>query len=54
MLAAAINVDALACVSSDDNIVSIYSEGYEPVNIDLSNLLPVVGEEGTSASLVRG
>lgn len=55
VLAAAINVDALACVSkSDDNIVSIYSEGYEPVNIDLSNLLPVVGEEGTSASLVRG
>lgn len=36
------------------NIIRIYSEGFEPVIVDLSRLWPEDGDAGTSASLVRG
>ncbi|MDO5022368.1 MAG: galactokinase family protein [Eubacteriales bacterium] len=55
VLAAAINVDTLAVVAKrNDTTVNIYSEGYDPVKIDLQDLKPVPQEAGTSAALVRG
>lgn len=55
VLAAAVNLDTLAAVSArKDMEVHIYSEGYEPLMLDLTGLDVVEAEKGTTASLVRG
>ena len=55
VLAAAVNLDALAAVTHrDDNQVYIYSEGYETVHIDITSTTKREDEKGTTASLLRG
>ncbi len=55
VLAAAVNLDCLAAFSSaDSNVVSIISEGYTPIKIDISDTAPRDGEYETSAAIVRG
>ena len=55
VLAASVNLDTLAAVSSrDDMEVTVHSEGYGPITVDLSDLTARKEEEGTTASLVRG
>ena len=55
VLAAAVNLDTLSAVSArDDMEVHIYSDGYAPLVMDLSDLSVVEGEKGTTAALVRG
>ncbi len=55
VLAAAINLDTLACVSpSNDMTVRIHSEGYPALTVDLCDLSVMEEEKGTSAALIRG
>ena len=55
VLAAAVNLDALAAVSPrPDMLVSIYSKGHPPVNVNLEQLAYAEAEKGTSTALVRG
>lgn len=55
VLAAAVNLDTLAVVSvEENNQVTVVSEGYEPIRLDLSSLQPLSSEEGTPAALIRG
>lgn len=55
VLAAAINLDAVAAVSArDDGIICVNSEGYSPITVD-SNDLEIKDEEaGKSDALIRG
>ena len=55
VLAASINLDAIAVVGkSDDFSVSILSEGYKLITIDLKNLEQKPSETGTSTALIKG
>lgn len=55
VLAAAINLDTLAAVSArDDMIVNLYSDGYEPLQLDLEDLTVREEEKGATAALIRG
>ena len=55
VLAASINLDALcAAAPRKDGIVRFHSEGYAPIEMDLSDTDVHAGEEGTTASLIRG
>jgi len=55
VLAAAVNLDALAAVSPRDDLkVRFHSEGYEPIEMDLSDLKARPEEEGTTRALIRG
>ena len=55
VLAAAVNLDCLACASPrDDMQVRIFSAGYPAIELSLDDLDAVKEEEGTSAALVRG
>lgn len=56
VLAASINLDALAAVSpNDEGIIRVKSRGYDKTDvIDLSNLEPRDEELGHSAALIRG
>ena len=55
VLAAAVNLDALcAAFAREDLKVRFYSEGYDPVEIDLSDLSVKPEEKGTTAALIRG
>ena len=55
VLAAAVNLDALAAVSRrEDSGVRVFSDGYDPLEINLEDLSVRAGEEGTTASLIRG
>lgn len=55
VLAAAVRHDALAAASpSGDSTVTLLSEGYPPVSIDLSRLDPLPEERGGTAALLRG
>lgn len=55
VLAAAINLDAVACaVKNEDGIIRVYSENYPGDIIDLNVLTPQANEVEKSASLVRG
>lgn len=55
VLAAAVNLDALCAVSPRDDLkVRFNSEGYAPLEIDLSDLDPRPEENGTTAALIRG
>ena len=54
VLAAAVNLDCLACVSPrDDMNVRIFSAGYPAIELSLADLSIHPEEEGTSAALVR-
>ena len=55
VLAAAVNLDCLACVSPrEDMNVRIQSAGYPAIELSLEDLGKHPEEEGTSAALVRG
>lgn len=55
VLAAAINLDAVACaVKTDDHFIRVYSENYPGDIVDINILEPQVKEAEKSASLVRG
>ena len=55
VLAAAVNLDCLACVSPrDDMVVHVQSAGYPGIELSLEDLDKHPEEEGTSAALVRG
>ncbi len=55
VLAASVNLDAVAVVSAnDDNIVRVKSEGYKIDAVDLANLGVMPSERGKSESLIRG
>ena len=55
VLAAAVNLDALCTASPRDDLkVCFHSEGYAPVEIDLSDLSVKEAEKGTTAALIRG
>ena len=55
VLAAAVNLDCLCCVSArDDMQVRIHSAGYPEIQLSLEDLEIHPEEEGTSAALVRG
>lgn len=55
VLAAAVNLDFLACVSPNGTqTVHFQSEGWPMTTVDLSDLKPQEAEKETTASLVRG
>ncbi|MBQ6804864.1 MAG: galactokinase [Clostridia bacterium] len=55
VLAAAVNLDCVACVSPRaDGMVHIHSEGFPVIELSLNDLDKHADEEGTSAALVRG
>jgi len=58
VLSAAIQLDTIAAVTrgdeGDGKLAEIVSEGYPPVNVNLSQLARVEAETGTSDALLRG
>lgn len=55
VLAAAIDLDAIACAGKSDSMTArVLSEGYPEIVIDLSVREPQKEEEGTTAALIRG
>ena len=55
VMAAAVNLDCIACVSPRaDQKAILYSQGYPAVEIDIGDLEKKSEEAGTSAALVRG
>lgn len=55
VLCAAVDCDLLACAMPNGlHVVRLHSEGYAPLEVDLSNLHPREEEYGTTAALVRG
>lgn len=55
VLAGSIDLDTIAIVAKTENcIVRIKSEGYQPFTIDISELEAQQGEAGTTQALVRG
>lgn len=55
VLAASINLDALCAASSRDDLkVCFYSEGYDPIEMDLTDLSVHPEETGTTKGLIRG
>ena len=55
VLAAAVNLDALCAVTAREDLqVHFHSEGYPAIDMDLADLTPQKGEEGTTRALIRG
>lgn len=55
VLAAGVNLDVIAIVEpTNDNIITIKSEGYAVDSVDLNYLEPEEAEKNTSAALIRG
>ena len=55
VLAAAINLDAVACTSKNDSgIIRVFSKGYPGDTVDLNILVPQENEKDKSVALVRG
>jgi galactokinase len=55
VIAATINLDTIAIAhKTTDNLVSLESEGFPPVVLDLSDLSVIPEESGTTHALVRG
>ncbi|MBS5144436.1 MAG: galactokinase [Butyricicoccus pullicaecorum] len=55
VLAAAIDLDAIACASKSGSMTArVLSEGYPEIVVDLSVQEPQKEEEGTTAALIRG
>ena len=54
-LAAAVNLDVIAVVSfHEEGVIRFQSEGYEMIEVTLSDLDAREGEKGSSAALIRG
>ena len=55
VLACSLNLDVIAVVRKRvDGVITVQSEGYPLDRVDLKELDPVAGEEGTSKALIRG
>lgn len=55
VLTASIHLDVLAAAQrNNQTMVNIYSEGFEPIHVNLEALEAVPSESGTAASLIRG
>ena len=55
VLAAAVNLDTIACVSrTDDNVIVVDSEGFAPITVELDNLDIREKDFGTTLALIRG
>ncbi|MEE1187651.1 MAG: galactokinase family protein, partial [Acutalibacteraceae bacterium] len=55
VLACSLNLDVIAVVRKRvDGVITVQSEGYPLDQVDLKELNPVAGEEGTSKALIRG
>lgn len=55
VLAASINLDAIAIVAkTDDNTITVKSEGYPMIRVHLDTFEPMQGEFETSSGLIRG
>lgn len=55
VLAAAVNIDAIAIVSQiDEPVIRLYSEGYGKSEISLDDLEPDPAEAGTTKAILRG
>ena len=55
VMAAAVNLDTVAAVCPRDDLrVNLHSEGFQPVQLNLSDLAVVPQEAGTPASIIRG
>lgn len=55
VLAASVHLDMLAVARARaDRIVTVTSEGYEPISVDLADSAFKVHEQGTPAAIVRG
>lgn len=55
VLATSLNLDAIAIVAkTENNVITMKSEGYRALEVDLSELEPQKGEEGGSKGLIRG
>ena len=55
VLAASVNLDALCAVSPREDLkVRFHSEGYAPIELELSDLLPRPEEKETTRALIRG
>lgn len=55
VMAAAVNLDVIAAVEpTDDDTVTVKSEGYPEDTVSLGSLEPVLSERNSSAALIRG
>lgn len=55
VLAAAINLEAIACVAkNDENVIRIQSKGYKMCEVDLNDLSVHADEVNTTMALIRG
>lgn len=55
VLAASLNIDSLAIAGAiSENMITLYSEGYDTFTVDLAGLDPLSSETGSTASLIRG
>lgn len=55
VLAAAVNLDTIACVNrTDDNAIVVDSEGFAPITVELDNLDIREKDFGTTLALIRG
>ena len=55
VLAAAVNLDTIACVAkTDDGVIVVDSEGFPPITVKLDNLEIREADFGTTLSLIRG
>ncbi len=55
VMAAAVDTGITAeAEPNDENVIRVYSQGFEPVQVDLSRLWPEESDAGTSTALVRG
>jgi len=55
VLAAAVSLDTLCAVTPRNDLkIHFHSEGYKPIEMDLSDLSPHTEEEGTTNALIRG
>lgn len=55
VLAAAVNLDTVACVRrTDDGIITVDSEGFEPITVDTADLSVREEDFGSTLALVRG
>ena len=55
VIAASISLDTIACASKQDELVEIYSEGFnDPFVVNLSDLKKCDSESGTTSALIRG
>ncbi len=55
VLAASVDLDAVACVAPNDlGVARLYSEGYGMAQVEVGKLEKVAAEENTTLSLIRG